>query len=106
MPTLEVIKTRAKFMDVEVVVGDYREMKGTKWGEFSCCIVQSPDSKGVLHDFTDIFKEINEVDKEVFKVVGSDLLALTVSKSPGSMGADISFGTAQRFGVPMGYGGN
>lgn len=105
-PTLAVIKTRAKFVDVEVVVGKYQEVKNVEWGDYSCFIVQSPDNKGVLHDFTEKFKEIDNAGKEVFKVVASDLLALTVSKSPGSMGADISFGTSQRFGVPMGYGGN
>ena len=67
--------------------------------------MQTPDSKGVLHDFTELFNRIDESQSKVVKVVASDLLALTLTKAPGNMGADICFGSAQRFGVPMGYGG-
>lgn len=104
--TLAVIETRAKFLNVEVVVGDYRQIDKLNLGEFCSFIVQTPDSNGVLHDFTEVFKKIDASKTGVFKVVASDLLALTMSKPPGKMGADVAFGTSQRFGVPMGYGGS
>jgi glycine dehydrogenase len=66
-------------------------------------LVQSPDVNGILHDFTELFKKLSET--KTIKVVASDLLALTITKPPGEMGADICFGSAQRFGIPMGYGG-
>ena len=66
-------------------------------------MVQSPDVNGILHDFTELFKKLSET--KTIKVVASDLLALTITKPPGEMGADICFGSAQRFGIPMGYGG-
>ena len=52
IPTLEVIKTRAKFLNVEVVVGDYRKSDKLNLSEFCSFIVQTPDAKGVLHDFS------------------------------------------------------
>lgn len=58
---------------------------------------------GKLHDFTETFNKLSE--SKVIKVVASDLLALTITKPPGEMGADICLGSAQRFGIPMGYGG-
>jgi glycine cleavage system protein P-like pyridoxal-binding family len=67
--------------------------------------VQTPDAKGIVHDFTQFFNKIDESQSRVIKVVASDLLALTLTKAPGDMGADVCFGSAQRFGVPMGFGG-
>lgn len=71
--------------------------------EFFGLLVQSPDLEGVMTDYTDLFTKLTE--SKVIKVIASDLMALTISKPPGKMGADISFGSAQRFGIPMGYGG-
>ena len=58
-----------------------------------------------MHDFTELFSKIDASKSEVVKVVASDLLAMTLTKPPGKMGADICFGSAQRLGVPMGFGG-
>lgn len=80
-------------------------MESNKPEEFFGVVVQTPDSKGVVHDFTDFFSKIDKNGDKIVKVVASDLLALTLTKAPGDMGADISFGSAQRFGVPMGFGG-
>jgi glycine dehydrogenase len=66
-------------------------------------LVQTPDANGSLHDFTETFNKLSE--SKVIKVVASDLLALTITKPPGQMGADICLGSAQRFGIPMGFGG-
>lgn len=66
-------------------------------------MVQTPDVNGTLHDFSEVFAKLT--GSRVIKIVASDLLALTITKPPGEMGADIAFGSAQRFGIPMGYGG-
>jgi len=68
-------------------------------------LVQSPDTHGILTDFSSFFSKLDELKNNTVKVVASDLLALTITKSPGSMGADICFGSSQRLGVPMGFGG-
>lgn len=68
-------------------------------------MVQTPDSDGILTDYSQFFKSIDDLGHGIVKCVASDLLSLTVTKSPGSMGADICFGSSQRFGVPMGFGG-
>lgn len=67
--------------------------------------MQTPDKKGVLHDFTDLFTQIDACNCQVNKVVASDLLSMCITKSTGEMGADVCFGSAQRLGVPMGFGG-
>ena len=65
--------------------------------------VQSPDDDGLLVDMRSFIERAHE--QHVLVAVGSDLLALTVTTAPGEMGADVVVGSAQRFGVPMGYGG-
>lgn len=106
IPTQSVIQTKAKFLDIEVMVGKYADFfLSNKPEEFFGVIVQTPDSKGVVHDFTEFFSKIDKNGDKIVKVVASDLLALTLNKAPGDMGADVSFGSAQRFGVPMGFGG-
>jgi len=104
--TQAVIQTKAKFLHMEVIIGKYSDFFTThNPAEFFGVVVQTPDSKGVVHDFTEFFKKIDDSKTDVVKVVASDLLALTLIKAPGHMGADICFGSAQRFGVPMGFGG-
>lgn len=104
--TLAVIQTKASFLNIEVIVGKYTDFfKNYSPKEFCGVIVQTPDSKGILHDFTDFFSQIDASKSKITKVVASDLLALCITKSTGEMGADICFGSAQRFGVPMGFGG-
>ena len=68
-------------------------------------MVQTPDSDGILTDYSQFFSDIDSKGHGIVKIVASDLLSLTVTKTPGSMGADICFGSSQRFGVPMGFGG-
>ena len=63
-------------------------------------MVQYPDTNGVLKDWSEIAKKVHAVGGSL--IVGSDFLALTMIKAPGEFGADIAFGSAQRFGVPMG----
>lgn len=93
-------------MGIEVLVGNYVDFfKNQDPKDFFGVVVQTPDRKGILHDFTNFFSEIDKSQSKTIKCVASDLLALTLTKPPGEMGADICFGSAQRLGVPMGYGG-
>jgi glycine dehydrogenase len=104
--TKSVIQTKAYFLKIEVVVGKYTEfLKKHDPKEFFGIIVQTPDAQGILHDFSDFFAKIDETNTGVTKIIASDLLAMTLTKPPGEMGADVCFGSAQRFGVPMGFGG-
>lgn len=68
-------------------------------------MVQTPDSDGLLTDYSNFFKKIDELGHGMLKIVASDLLSLTISRTIGCMGADICFGSSQRFGVQMGFGG-
>jgi glycine dehydrogenase len=104
--TIAVIKTKARLLNIEVIVDKYTEFfKTYSPREFCGVVVQTPDSKGILHDFTDLFAQIDACKCEVTKIVASDLLSMCITKSPGEMGADVCFGSAQRFGIPMGFGG-
>ena len=99
--TKAVLKTRAKPIDIELVFGDYRTTIIDT--SFFGAIVQYPNDKGSIEDYR---KFINEVHKSnAFVVMATDLLALTLLTSPGELDADCAVGSAQRFGVPLGYGG-
>ena len=97
--TISVIKSRAKPLNIEITVGD--EMDQTS--EYFGCYYQYPNADGGIEDLTAVSKKIHE-SNGIF-IVGTDLLALTLLKAPGEFGADIVIGSAQRFGVPMGFGG-
>ena len=66
-------------------------------------MVQNPDNLGNINDITEVAAKLRE--KKVVVTVIADILSLTIVKPPGEMGADIAIGSAQRFGVPMGFGG-
>ncbi len=98
--TIDVIKTRAEPMGLEVIVGDeYNDIKE----EIVCGIIQYP---GTLGDIKDPSEAISQIHKNKGKaVLICDLLALAKLKTPAELGADIAVGSSQRFGIPMGYGG-
>ncbi|MDP6855594.1 MAG: hypothetical protein QF598_08805, partial [Arenicellales bacterium] len=99
--TLAVLKTRAGFMGFEILVDDpFTELARR---EFFGVLLQYPASTGGLRDLTDAIATAHE--KKALAVVAADILALALVKPPGEMDADIVIGNAQRFGVPMGYGG-
>ncbi len=98
--TIEVIKTRAKPMGVDVTVADPDELEP---GAYFGAIFQYPGTYGHVRDFTPEIAAIHE--HKGIAIVAADILALALLKSPGEMGADIAIGSTQRFGVPMGYGG-
>lgn len=100
--TIDVLKTRSAPLGVELVVGDISKLDITDATLFAV-LVQYPDSNGAIKDHTSFIQAAHE--NEVFVSVATDLLALTLLKSPGEMGADVVVGSSQRFGVPMGFGG-
>ncbi|MBQ7210407.1 MAG: aminomethyl-transferring glycine dehydrogenase [Paludibacteraceae bacterium] len=99
--TLAVIRTRAAGQGIEVVVGDYAEFVPTS--EYFGVLVQYPNSDGSIEDYTYLAEQIHAAGGKL--TVVADLLSLALLKAPGSWGADIVCGTAQRFGLPIGFGG-
>jgi glycine dehydrogenase len=98
--TIEVIKTRAHPLGIEVIVGAPEALDpAAVFG----AIFQYPGTYGDVRDFTDLITALHGA--KAIAIVATDLLALTMLKEPGAMGADIAIGSSQRFGVPMGYGG-
>jgi len=99
--TIEIVRTRAGPLGLEVVVGDHGTFKIGP--EFFGVLVQYPDTRGSIHDFAPFLAQARAAG--AFSIVAADLLALTLLRPPGEFGADVAVGSAQRFGVPMGYGG-
>lgn len=100
--TIDVLKTRSAPIGVELVVDDISKLDITDPNLFAV-FIQYPDSNGAIKDHTAFIQTAHE--RYVFVACASDLLALTLLKSPGEMDADIVVGSSQRFGVPMGFGG-
>lgn len=94
------IRTRAKFVGIEVITGNLEQLDNS---EVFGALLQYPGSSGEIHDLTAIIA--NAHAKKTLVAVASDLLALTLLTPSGEMGADVVVGSAQRFGVPMGFGG-
>lgn len=99
--TIDVVRTRAEAMGIEVVVADLAE--GLPEGELSGVLVQYPGASGRVLDPRPVIDAAHE--RNALAVVAADLLALTVLEAPGEMGADVVVGSSQRFGVPLFYGG-
>jgi glycine dehydrogenase len=100
--TIDVLRTRATPLGVDILVGDHRTVDLTNEAIFGA-LLQYPATDGTVFDYGDWIATAHELGIKV--VVAADLLALTLLTSPGEMGADVVVGSAQRFGVPMGYGG-
>lgn len=100
--TIDLLKTRSAPIGVELMIGDVTKLDITDSNLFGVYI-QNPDNNGAIKDFTSFITSAHE--KNIFVVVGSDLMSLLLMKSPGEMGADVVVGSSQRFGVPMGFGG-
>ena len=96
-----VIYTRAKPLKVKIIESDFSESKFES--EIFAAVIAYPETTGRVKDLTNIVKNIQQVG--ALAIVDCDLLALTLFKSPGEYGADIAVGSAQRFGVPVGFGG-
>ena len=98
--TLDVVKTRAECFGFEVVVGPAEEALNH---ELFGALFQYSGKTGELNDQRELFAKLRE--QKAIVTVAADIMSLVLLKSPGSLGADVVFGSAQRFGVPMGYGG-
>ncbi|MGL0931356.1 aminomethyl-transferring glycine dehydrogenase [Vibrio vulnificus] len=98
--TIEVIKTRAKYFGFDVVIGNVDALPQT---EAFGALLQYPSTTGEVRDLTDVIAQA-QANKTLVSVA-TDLLASALVKPVGEMGADVVIGSAQRFGVPMGYGG-
>lgn len=99
--TIDVVRTRAEAMGIDVVVADLSE--GLPAGELSGLLVQYPGASGRILDPRRLIEAAHE--RNALAVVAADLLALTLLEAPGTLGADVVVGSSQRFGVPLFYGG-
>lgn len=99
--TIDVLKTRATPVGIELVFGDYANasLDETYFG----ALVQYPNADGAIHDYRQFIAKAHAVNAGV--VMAADILALALLTTPGELGADIAVGSTQRFGVPMGFGG-
>ena len=100
--TIAVVRTKAQGLGIQVQVGplDALDLAG---GQLFGVLVQYPATDGALRDFGGLADRAHAAG--ALLVMATDLLALTLLRSPGELGADVALGSAQRFGVPMGYGG-
>ena len=99
--TLAVLITRAEPLGIEVVVGDEHALADTEG--FFGALLQYPASNGDIFDYRELVERFHAGNALV--AVAADLLALTLLSPPGEFGADVAIGSAQRFGVPLGFGG-
>ena len=99
--TLAVLHTRMDCHDIEIVVGDYKQFDGGE--NFFGAIIQYPNSNGSIEDYRGFVEKAHGAGCKV--AVATDLMALTLLTPPGEWGADIAFGSTQRFGIPMFFGG-
>ena len=99
--TIDVIKTRANPLGIDVITGDHRNAELTN--DVFAVVVQYPSADGEISDFRNLFEEAR--GKDINTIVAADLMSLILLTPPGEFGADCVVGSTQRFGVPMGYGG-
>jgi len=97
-----VIATRAKPLNITIEEFDSTQGINTE-SEYFAALVQYPDTTGSINDYSHIAEQVHA--KDAFLIAATDLLSLTLLKPPGEWGADVAIGSAQRFGVPMGFGG-
>ena len=102
LQTLEILKTRATPLGIELIEFDETEPVDN-WDDVFAVLVQYPDTRGTVTDLSNLSDQAHDAGALV--IMASDLLALSILKSPGEIGADIVVGNSQRFGVPLGFGG-
>lgn len=99
--TKDVVLTRAVPVGIEVVFGDYKKTQINE--SFFGALIQYPNDKGSVEDYRNFIQQVHNAGAYV--AMATDLLALTLLTPPGELGADVACGSAQRFGVPLGFGG-
>jgi glycine dehydrogenase len=99
--TIDVLRTRAAPIGIQVIVGDHHSALANQ--EYFGVLLQYPAQNGDIHDYANSVATAHA--KDALVVVAADLLALTLLTPPGEFGADVAVGSAQRFGVPLGFGG-
>jgi len=99
--TKDLLITRGTPLGIEIVFGDYRTASIDK--TYFGALLQYPNNVGSVEDYRQFIQQVQAAGG--FVAMATDLLALTLLTSPGELGADVAFGSAQRFGVPLGYGG-
>ncbi|MDD5472321.1 MAG: aminomethyl-transferring glycine dehydrogenase, partial [Sideroxydans sp.] len=99
--TIELLKTRAKPLGIELVIGDFKTV--TLNDQLYGALLQYPTADGTVHDYADFVARAKANNMTI--AVAADILSLVLLTPPGEWGADVVFGSTQRFGVPMGYGG-
>ncbi|MDE0013975.1 MAG: aminomethyl-transferring glycine dehydrogenase [Candidatus Poribacteria bacterium] len=99
--TISVLETRAEPLGIQLSIGDHQSANFT--APILGAIVQYPATDGAIHDYTEFADQVQAAGG--LFITATDLLALTLLRPPGEFGADIAIGSAQRFGVPLGYGG-
>ena len=99
--TIAVIESKAHYLEIEIVIGNVMQMAidASYFGVY----IQNPNSKGRVFDYTSQIEAFK--NKGIYTCIGADIMSLALFKNPGEMGADCAVGSAQRFGVPMGFGG-
>ncbi|SEM18555.1 glycine dehydrogenase [Chitinophaga rupis] len=99
--TKDVVLTRATPLDIEVVYGDYKTAQPDD--SYFGALLQYPNDLGAVEDYRSFIEKVHAAGAYV--AMATDLLALTLLTPPGELGADAALGSAQRFGVPLGFGG-
>ncbi|MBN8550984.1 MAG: aminomethyl-transferring glycine dehydrogenase, partial [Deltaproteobacteria bacterium] len=99
--TIAVVQTRAEALGIEIVISEFDKVSFDS--SFFGALFQYPCTKGSIHDYRAVVEKVHAAG--AFVTVAADILALALLTPPGEFGADIAVGSAQRFGVPMGFGG-
>jgi len=99
--TLDVVRTRAKYLEIDVVSGDWNNSNIDD--SYFGVLLQYPTMNGAVEDYTAFVSDLKA--KNIYVTVAADLMSLALLTPPGEWGADVVVGNTQRFGVPMGYGG-
>ena len=100
--TLDVMRTNAAPRNIEIVTGNVKDFDFDA-AKYFAVVVQNPNQFGEVCDYSEFIAKCHE--KGIFVGMATDLMALAMVKTPGEMGADCAFGSSQRFGLPMGFGG-
>ena len=101
--SIDVVRTRCEPLGLNVIAGDWESFDPASAEGLFAVIVQYPDTRGRIDDFAAFFEKSKAAGATT--ICATDLMALTLLKSPGEFGADICIGSSQRFGVPLGFGG-